>query len=205
MDKDIIDLITNFIFIDDNPQKSDIIFIPGSNNPLPAEKAVELYKNGYAKYLMPSGGISAKQDFFSGASEKKDIYNKIYKSECDFYCDIFFNAVIARKYILRENKARYTLQNALFSKMIIDEKSIRLNKAIICCKSYHARRCLLFYQYAFPDVCFYISTIDAYNISKNNWYTTKEGISIVLNEVEKCGKQFPLILNEDMLIKRSNN
>lgn len=81
-----------------------------------------------------------------------------------------------------------------FQKKIIDEKNIKLNKAIICCKSYHARRCLSFYQYAFPNVHFYISIIDAYNINKNNWYTTKEGIGIVLSEVEKCGKQFPLIL-----------
>ena len=47
--------ITDFIFIDQEPQKADIIFIPGNGFPNPSERAAELYREGFAKKLLPSG------------------------------------------------------------------------------------------------------------------------------------------------------
>ena len=43
----IIDAITNFIFVDDSPQKVDIIFLPGSSDPAAPERAAALYEEGY--------------------------------------------------------------------------------------------------------------------------------------------------------------
>ncbi len=47
--------ITNFIFMQDVPAKSDIIFIPGTARSAIAEKAAQLYHAGYADLVMPSG------------------------------------------------------------------------------------------------------------------------------------------------------
>jgi hypothetical protein len=40
--------ITDFIFVDDKPEKSDIIFIPGGSWPEPAEKAASIWLDGFA-------------------------------------------------------------------------------------------------------------------------------------------------------------
>ena len=36
--------------------------------------------------------------------------------------------------------------------IIADENQLEINKAIIVCKAFHARRCLMLYQLAFPKV-----------------------------------------------------
>ena len=58
MDKRIIKDISDFIFVSDEPEKVDAIFLPGGSHPAQPEYAAELYRNGYAKYLIPSGGVS---------------------------------------------------------------------------------------------------------------------------------------------------
>ena len=49
--KNNIEDVTKFIFIKDEPQNSDIIFIPGSSNWVLAETAASLYKEGKAKKI----------------------------------------------------------------------------------------------------------------------------------------------------------
>ena len=43
---------------------------------------------------------------------------------------------------------------------------------------------------AFPDVSFIVCPVHCYNITKDNWYTTEEGINRVLGELSRCGNQF---------------
>ncbi len=45
--------ITDFIFVEDEPRRSDIIFVPGGSYPDAAERAAQLYHAGYAPYIMP--------------------------------------------------------------------------------------------------------------------------------------------------------
>ncbi len=60
------------------------------------------------------------------------------------------------------------------------------------CKAGHSRRALLCYQEAFPkDTKFMVSPVDdRFGITKENWFTTKVGISRIMTEVEKIGKYF---------------
>ena len=74
MNDKIIADITNFIFVEDNPQKVDAIFLPGGSHPEQPEYAAELYRKGYAKWLVPSGGVSVKRDKWPGVRSKADIY-----------------------------------------------------------------------------------------------------------------------------------
>ncbi len=56
--------ITSFIFVEDKPEYCDIIFIPGSAWPEPAEKASKLWLEGYAPYILPSENIACQKDIF---------------------------------------------------------------------------------------------------------------------------------------------
>ena len=64
---DIINDISNFIFVDDEPTKSDIIFIPGGSFPEPSLKAADLWLNGFAPLILPSGKYGIKLGHFRGA------------------------------------------------------------------------------------------------------------------------------------------
>ena len=50
--------IEDFMFIEDKPEKADVIFVPGNGYPQMAEKAAELYRNGFAPKILPSGRYS---------------------------------------------------------------------------------------------------------------------------------------------------
>lgn len=49
MNNRIITDISNYIFVSDAPEKSDVIFLPGGSHPEQPEYAAELYRKGYAK------------------------------------------------------------------------------------------------------------------------------------------------------------
>jgi uncharacterized SAM-binding protein YcdF (DUF218 family) len=189
MDK-IIDDITNFIFVEDVPQKVDIIFLPGSSTPLIPEMVAKLYDDGDTPIILPSGGVSVKTGKFNGVKEKRDIYNKEYLTECEFYCDVLIRNGVPETAILVEDKSSYTKENALFSRSVTDEQHLEIKKAIVVCKSFHARRCFMLYQLAFPESEIFIVPVDCYGINRYNWYQQEYGIDRVLGELARCGNQF---------------
>lgn len=54
--------------------------------------------------------------------------------------------------IIGEDQSGHTRDNAFLSRNVVDEKGIEIKTASIVCKAFHARRCLMLYQIAFPDV-----------------------------------------------------
>lgn len=190
MNSRIINDITNFIFISDPPEKADVIFMPGGSHPAQAEYAAKLYQEGHAPLLMPSGGVSIKRDKWLGVQEKADVYNGEYNSDCEFLTDVLVKNGVPASAIISEDKSGYTKENAIFSKRVADEYNLEIEKAIIVCKSFHARRSLMCYQLAFPDVEFLLCPVDCMGINKDNWYTSDYGINRVMGEVARIGSQF---------------
>ena len=182
--------ISNYIFVADEPEKVDAIFLPGGSHPEQPEYAAALYHKGYAKWLIPSGGISVKADKWQGVRSKADIYNGDYQSDCEFFTDVLIKNGVPTNSIIGEYKAGHTRDNAFFSREIVDKKGIEINSAFIVCKAFHARRCLMLYQMAFPEVSIKVCPVHCYNITKENWFETEQGIDRVLGELARCGNQF---------------
>ncbi len=186
----IISDISDFIFVADEPKKVDAIFLPGGSHPEQPEYAAELYRKGYARWLVPSGGVSIKLEKWPGVRSKQDIYDGDYKSDCEFFTDVFIKNGVPADAIIGEDKSRHTHDNAFFSRKVVDEKGIDIKTGMIVCKAFHARRCLMLYQMAFPEVSFIVCPIHCFNITKQNWFTTEQGIDRVLGELARCGNQF---------------
>ena len=195
----IINDITNFIFIEDKPTKVDAIFLPGGSHPEQPEFAAELYRKGYAKWLIPSGGVSVKRDKWPGVRSKADIYNGDYQSDCEFFIDVFIKNGVPADTIIGEDKSGHTRDNAFLSRMVVYEKGIEIKTAIIVCKAFHARRCLMLYQMAFPDIKFYVCPVVCMGITRDNWYKSEQGIDRVLGELARCGNQFVGDIKEYLL------
>ena len=172
------DCITDLIFVETSVQKADVILVPGCSQRQIMVRAAELYKNGYAPYILPSGG--ANHEIFK------------YKSEWDYLKTIGINLGVPEEVILKENRARNTFENARLSLDVLNKNKIDIKKVILVCKSYHSRRALLTFQVVFPkDVEFYVSTVtDNSGVSKENWFLNTEATSLVMGEVVKIGKYF---------------
>lgn len=194
--------ITKFIFISNEIEEADIIFIPGGLYAETSETAAKLWKEGYAPIIMPSGKFSIKLGNFSGPLSKANIYNKNYSSEWEFLKDVLIQNGVAEKVILKEDESTHTYENAIFSRKATDRLNLNIKKAIICCKSFHARRCLMYYETLYPDTEFIVCPTETEGINSGNWFTTDNGIDNVMSEVERCGWQFKDIIKS--FIKESS-
>lgn len=172
------DCISEFIFVESDIKKSDVILIPGASQFQLMERAAELYNSGLAKYVLPSGGKNLK------------LLNN--KSEWDYLKTIGIKLGIPKESILKEDKAQNTFENAKFSWIVLQSLDIPIENVILVCKAYHARRALLTYKSVFPsNINFYISPIiDERGISKENWFLNEDSTRIVMNEVVKIGSYF---------------
>lgn len=190
MDDRIINDISNYIFVRDLPEVADVIFLPGGMHPQQPEYAAELWRRGYAKWIIPSGAMGVKWDVWPGVADKADVYVGNYRSECEFFIDVLIKNGVPRNAIIPEDQARHTRDNAFLSRKLVGENGIKVKTALIVCKEFHARRCLMLYQMAFPDVDFKVCPVNCSNITKKNWYKSERGINRVMGELERCGNQF---------------
>lgn len=199
MNNRIITDITNYIFVNDKPEQADIIFLPGGSFPQQGEYAAKLYKDGFADKLLPSGGVSVKSGKFGGVKSKQDIYNRNYKTDCEFLTDVLVKNGVPDNAIYAENKSGHTRDNAFMSRIVADKNRLEIRKAIVVCKAFHARRCLMLYQLAFPKTEIIICPFEAYDINRENWHTFEYGIDRVLGELARCGNQFVADIKDYLL------
>ena len=182
--------ITDFIFLSDFPTPCDAIFVAGGSFPALPEEAARFYAMGLAPCIFIGGGYSITEGAFKGPSQKRDIYNKEYKSECEFYADVLDKCGVPSHAVLGEDRSRYTKENAVFAKELALSHGVRVKRAMLICQTFHARRCLMYYQLAFPDVDFSVCPVDTLNITAENWHKSPEGRKTVLGEIRKIGEQF---------------
>ena len=182
--------ISNYIFVSDTPEVADAIFLPGGMHPQQPEYAAELWRLGYAKWIIPSGKMGVQWETWPGVADKAEIYTDKYSSECDFFMNVLTKNGVPRDAIIPEYTARHTRDNAFLSRKLVDENGMKIKTALIVCKEFHARRCLMLYQMAFPEVEFKVCPINCSGITKENWYQSERGINRVMGELSRCGNQF---------------
>ena len=98
--------------------------------------------------------------------------------------------------ILREDQATFTYENAIYSRQVTDRAGIQVNKAILCCKTYHARRSLMYYQILYPEAKILVCPACPDGITRENWRETEVGLEAVTGEIDRIVKQFCLMLGD---------
>ena len=96
----------DFVFVENKPEKADVIFVPGNGYPQMAENAALLYKEGYAPYILPSGRYSITLGKFAGVQSKKEVYDGIYETEWEFLKTVLMKNQVPKSAILEEDQAR---------------------------------------------------------------------------------------------------
>lgn len=171
----------DFVFAEDVPRPSDVIFVPGSGHTEHVLLAAELYRAGYAPYVLPSGLHNASQTRFEA--------DPAYSSEWAWMRALLLSQGVPDSAILHEDQATYTWENAQYSRRVTDAVGLRVDRAILCCRSFHARRALLYYQAAFPETQLLAVPAHVPGLDKADWHLTAEGRSTVLGEIRRLGDQ----------------
>ena len=195
--------MTDFIFVSDQPEKADIIFIPGGSYGEICRTAADLWQRGYAPYILPSGRYSKLSGKFSGPSDEdfklsftKDTAKISFSTEYDYFHALLRRAGVPESAILKENQATFTYENALLSRKVTDSLGLHIRQAILCPQAYHARRCLLYYKVAFPETEFFVCPTVTRDITRDNWFLDEAKTETVLGEIQRCGSQFHDIIRQ---------
>ncbi len=178
-------MISDFIFIQDDLEKADIILVPGGAYPDCAREAARLYHAGYAPYILPSGRYAKAAGSFPDSR---------YLTEWEYLSAVLAEQGVPKEAVLKEDRATYTYENALFSREATDQAHLKIRRAILCCQAFHARRSLLYYSSAFPDTTFMVHSVVTQGIDRHSWFLDQKKTDIVLGEVTRIGQQFHCML-----------
>ena len=194
--------VTDFIFVEDAPEKADVIFIPGARKVEHAIRAAELYNAGYAPYVLPSGRYGTKLGRFVPLEEPlRSEYPQAFETEWQLHRAVLMKHGVPDSAILREDRATYTWENAQLSRDVLQNAGIPCRTAILCCKAFHARRALLYYQAAMPETRFLVCPVQTPGCSREDWYRSEKSRARVLGEVQRLGSQtnevFAMMLEEN--------
>lgn len=172
MDKQGINKITDYIFLESKPQKADIALVFGTRHQEAINKVYELYRDEFVPKILVSGGTNR----VTGENEAQEMSKKL------------IELGVKKEDIILENQSTNSLENVLFSKKVIEEKFGFSNtkKIIAVVKHYHSRRALMTLQKHFPQgIELTPVTYEVYGFTKENWFETEKGKDKVMSEWNK--------------------
>lgn len=109
-------------------KRADCILALGSHDLRVAERAAELYLNGYAPLVIMSGGLG---------NFTKEMWTE---SEADKFARVAKNMGVPENAILIENKSSNTGENIQFTQNLLKKKGIIIQHLILVQKPYMERR-----------------------------------------------------------------
>ena len=129
----------NYHQMNHKPAKSDCILALGSHDLRVAERAAELYIQGFAPLVIMSGGLgNFTQDMWT-------------ESEADKFAAIAIQKGVPANAILIENKSSNTGENILFTQRLLNEKGLDPQVFIVVQKPYMERRSYATFKKYWPD------------------------------------------------------
>jgi len=120
-------------------EPADCILALGSHDLRVAERAADLYLEGYAPILILSGGLG---NFTKGLWTK---------SEADLFAEVAIKKGVPERDILIENKSSNTGENILFTQLLLKEKGLDPKRFIVVQKPYMERRSLATFKKHWPE------------------------------------------------------
>ncbi len=119
--------------------KSDCILVLGSHDLRPAERAAALYLEGYAPFILFSGGLG------NFTREWKE-------PEAERFAEVAMKMGVPQSAILLECNSTNTGENILFSKQLLKEKNLTVHNLILVQKPYMERRSYATIRKQWPEV-----------------------------------------------------
>src|SRR3989344_2047812 len=126
-------------------QKADAIIVFGSYNPIVANRAAEIFKEGWAPFIVFSGNRS-------------DSTSNWDKTEAQTMADIAVSLGVPKDKILIESEAKNSGENVRFSKALLVKHGIHPKKIIAIQKPYAERRAYATVRAQWPEVDVVVSS-----------------------------------------------
>ncbi|MBR0995236.1 YdcF family protein [Bradyrhizobium japonicum] len=170
---DEIDGINRTHLIDTPLRPADLLFLFGTREDvdLRADTAVRLWREGYFRWSIVSGGVTPGSE----------------QSECTLIKAAMVNAGIPAELVLEEHRAMNTGENVIFSLPILDAALGLSNiRSVICLgNTWTARRYPMTLHRHWPEVEKILLTVDSFATPRALWHTDAEFCRRMLHEWDK--------------------
>ena len=147
-------------------EKADCILVLGSHDLRVAERAAELYMEGWAPVIIFSGGLG---------NFTKEMWTE---TEADLFAAIAINMGVPKKDILIENKSTNTGENILFTQKLLMQENFYPESFIVVQKPYMERRSYATFKKHWPDKKLMVTSP---RISFENYPTEEISLKKVIN------------------------
>jgi uncharacterized SAM-binding protein YcdF (DUF218 family) len=132
-------LLWNYHHMGHTLEKSDCILVLGSHDFRVADRGSELFLEGWAPYLIFSGGLG---------NFTKDLWEE---SEADQFARIARMKGVPEEKIIIENLSTNTGENILFTQKLLLQKNLQPQSFIVVQKPYMERRSFATFKLHWPD------------------------------------------------------
>lgn len=132
-------ILWNYNSLNQSVKKSDCIIVLGSNDLRVAQRGAELFLQSFAPLIIFSGNVGRLT---------KGMWNK---PEAEIFAAEAIKMGVPENKIIIENKSTNTGDNLLFTKKLLGEKGISMNKIILVQKPYMQRRAFATFKKVWPE------------------------------------------------------
>lgn len=132
-------IIWDFLQMNMPLQKTDAIFVLCSHDTRVAERALELYDEGYAPWIIVSGGAGKLTE------------SLFHKPEAEIFKDILIKGGVPETKIIVEPKSTNTGENVRFTFDLLSSGDVSFNSFILVQKPYMERRTYATFKKQWPN------------------------------------------------------
>ena len=129
-------ILWNYLKLNQKIEPCDCIFVLGSHDKSTAEYAIELYRQGYGRYFIVSGGVMQPQ---------------LGTTEAEGFAEMAKEAGVPKDVIVIERTASNTGQNFTATAELLNKMQLSLNSFLVVQKPYMERRVYAVAAKLWPD------------------------------------------------------
>lgn len=120
-------------------EKSDCILALGSHDLRVAERAAQIYLEGWAGFIIFSGGLGRLTE------------GRFQKSEAELFADVAMGMGVPEEHILVESKSTNTGENFKLTEQLLNKRGLIFNRFIVVQKPYMERRAFATFKKHWPN------------------------------------------------------
>lgn len=172
-------IIWDYHHLNHQLKKADCIFVLGSHDTRVAEYAADLFLQGYAPYIIFSGGLG---NLTAGIFEK---------SEAEIFADIAKKNGVPEEQIIIEGKSTNTGENVQFTRQLLKDKGLDFNSFILVQKPYMERRTYATFKKVWPEKEFIVTSPQvSFEAYPNDEIPKEKVINIMVGDLQRI-KLYP--------------
>lgn len=131
-------IVWDYLCMKEPLQPADVILALGSHDLRVADRAADIYNQGFAPIIVFSGGFGRLTEDFV-------------KPEAELFADIAIKAGVPEDMILIENKSTNTGQNIELSNALLNAHGLHYDRFILVTKPYMERRAVATFKKILPN------------------------------------------------------